>query len=733
MDVFGGALSAGGDFFRDAAVAAAHELGVFAALGQPRTVGDVATEIGVGARRLRRLLDVLVSFDVLARIRDRYAAAHVPERPVVPPAGWGVLANVIRSDNPLALGDTVTTQRMHEHLVSAGAPAAAELVTIIAGLAPLRRLLDLGGGAGAYTRAWLAARSDATATLVDVPDVVALARDTLAPFGDRAAFIAGDMRAVQLGESYDVALLANVLHLHDESIGAALCELAAKAIAPGGVVVVKDLRMDEGRAGPREGLVFALNMALYTPGGDVYESSRIRSWLIAAGLVDVEERRLATSPDAIVVIGRKPAEDATARELDSELSRIGKIAWRDLEAEGRLRADAHPRRLAYPAPLRRVLARAVADDSDDIADNADIRRHYTEIMPRMRVTQICGTDEPAATLMHSPLDWARLPRMSAALDRLFALLVECGVDAELPLGAASAAELRASAPTFGELYMRTHYGACMPLLYGYPADLAYFMSRGLELHATIDRYLTAPLVHELCHFGRYRDALPMHLDECVAGYLGVRVWPEFAYPQSGHDDAIYASPWLAQVGQAVVRAFGLGAVVRGHTGHSLWSAVLPSAFLDAAMRQAADDWRARRTLHFLSDTFAPGPWVELALRHATTGDDPAFDRRIVKDALRAMCLDNLQVAGSFRTRSRMPGTITIDAVARTVTTAYQSAVDPLPPSYWLPPAVAARLVANGIAAYSLELSDLGAIPEAATAICEAAKNCERAGFALVIR
>ena len=69
--------------------------------------------------------------------------------------------------------------------------------------------------------------------------------------------------------------------------------------------------------------------------------------------------------------------------------------------------------------------------------------------------------------------------------------------------------------------------------------------------------------------------------------------------------------------------------------------------------------------------------------------------------------------------------ITIDAAARTVTTTYQSAVDPLPPSYWLPPAVAARLIANGIAGYSIELSDLGAIPEAATAICDAANGSLR--------
>ncbi len=755
MDVFGGAVSAAGDFLRDAAIDAAHELGVFHTAG---TVDEIADALGIGSgrRRLRRLLDVLVSAGHLSRTRDRYSVVRVPERPVIARAGWGLMADVIRRDKPLPVEGWPTEKRMHEHLWATGAEAAAELAQMIDdvlrhdGAAPSRALLDLGGGAGAYARAWLDAHAAGRATLVDFPEVVGLAREHLAPYRDRVSFVASEIRAAQLGDGHDVALLANVLHLHDESNCAALIEVAAKAIAPGGVVIVKDLRMDEGREGPIEGLLFALNMAVYTGGGDVYEGSQIRSWMAAAGLVDIEERRLEVSHDAIVVIGRKPAEDAIARELDSELSRMGKIAWRELEAEGRLRAGAQPRRLEFPAPLRRMLSRALATGGDTDA----FRTNYLELMPRQRVTQIASTDEPAATLMHAPLEWERLPRMRAAIERLFELLLEAGVDPTLPLGAPSAAAFRARTPTLAELYMRTHYGGCMPLLYGYPADLAYFMSRGMELSATIDRYLTVPLLHELCHMGRYREALPVHLDECVAGYLGVRVWPEFAYPAAGEDDAIYAAPLLSQIGQAFARAFGITAVVRGHTGHTPWRAALPRTFVTAAEGLVWEDWRARRTLHFLSDTLSPRPWVALALlvaaghslrEHTLASlarvplgslvirDDDAFDRAIVEDGLRAMCLDNVQLAGSFRARMRVPpAPIDIDVKTATISTAHKSDVDIQPPSYWLPPAVGARLESHGIARYVLHLGDTGAIPDAAAAICAAARDTERDGFSLVI-
>src|SRR5262249_14548902 len=120
------------------------------------------------------------------------------------------------------------------------------------------------------------------------------------------------------------------------------------------------------------------------------------------------------------------------------------------------------------------------------------------------------------------------------------------------------------------------------LLYGYPADLRYFHKRhpGGDLMPIFDRYFTAPIIHELCHFAPHQNALyPPYLDECVAGWLGVYVLPEFAYPLPENDDAIFAAPWLAQVGQAMARAFGVRSVIRAHAGASPWEEALPPAFI----------------------------------------------------------------------------------------------------------------------------------------------------------
>lgn len=717
MDIFAIADGAGGAFLQAAAIAAAYELGVFAALALPRTFEDLAAQLDVqrGRDRLRALVDVLVATGAITHEGSLLARGQVPMRPQVPREGWGLLAEVIRRDH--ALVHAPASRAYHDHLRRAGADAAREL-------APWLRspLLDLGGGAGAYTSALLVADPSARATLVDVEAVLELAREQLASFGDRAVVIAGDARAVTIGEPHACALLSNVLHGHGREACAQLVAAAARSVRPGGSVVIKDLRVDDGRAGPLSGLLFALNMAVYTDAGSVYETSQLRTWLAEAGLVGIEERTLASAPDAIVVIGYRPRGATAAFE---EIA--GAVA-----PTARLSAE-----LELPAPLRCVLEHALTVD-----DNADMRTHYTALMPQMRRDQLASSD----ALLHTPLEWGRLPRLRAAIGRLRSVLVGAGVDPALFLGDVE----RAS--TVATLYTRTHYGGAMPLLYGCPADLAYFhaqgAARGLDTLGTIDRYLTTPVIHELCHGARDRDALqPLHLDECVAGWLGVYVHPEFAYPAPGEDDAIYASPWLAQIGQAIARAFGRDAVIRAHAGGELWDAAVPKAFVDTAARLGWADWLDRRTLHFLSDTLDPAPWIALALaagagrplgEHTLSTlaslplsslanalpPDPDGDRAIVVDALRAMCLDNAIIDGSCRARTRLPQhPITIDAVRCRVTTPARGGLDHVDPSYWIPPAVGARL-ATAHAQLELTLPSLEAIPEIAAALCDGRSTLE---------
>ena len=384
-----------------------------------------------------------------------------------------------------------------------------------------------------------------------------------------------------------------------------------------------------------------------------------------------------------------------------------------LAAAGRLRDEVDPRPLDPPRALMAQLTAAL----DAGGPHAEaIERHYVQLMPRMRVEQLDCNDGPAALFFGAPVAWERLPRLSGAVDRLFALLPP---GAQL-LGASTADELRRRRCTVGELFAETAYGGFMPLLYGYPADLAYF-ARSLEagVDAVIDRYLAAPLVHELTHFGRTRAVLSLYLDECVAAWLGVRVLPEFAYPAPGQDNGLYATPWFAQVGQALVRVAGAGRVVAAQAGVLPWREALPAGLAEALERLGREDYQATQPVHLLSDSYAPERWVKACFLAAggvdlagvgldalarwpwsevPAGDeDVAHDRDVVRDGLRAMCLRPFIVDGSVRAESRVPSApITIDLAAGTITTAARDdGLDRVAPRYWFPPATGARLRREG--------------------------------------
>ena len=103
MDVFG--LTEARPYWRAAALQAAHALGVFEAAREPRSPRELAAALGLVERRLRALLDVLALEGFLLREgAGLVAPAELPEppRPAVPPLGPGLLAQVIRSDVPLA-------------------------------------------------------------------------------------------------------------------------------------------------------------------------------------------------------------------------------------------------------------------------------------------------------------------------------------------------------------------------------------------------------------------------------------------------------------------------------------------------------------------------------------------------------------------------------------------------------------------------------------------------------
>jgi SAM-dependent methyltransferase len=168
----------------------------------------------------------------------------------------------------------------------------------------VRRLLDVGGGFGHYARALCTVRPEMHATVLDKPEVTALAEQALdgTAWAGRIAFVGGDYLESDYGAGFDLVLFANVLHQETAARAAAMVRRGAAALAPGGRVAVVDFAIDDAQHAHVLGALFAINMRSF---GDTHPEPAIRGWLADAGLGQIA--RTDINRHRWLIVGRRAA------------------------------------------------------------------------------------------------------------------------------------------------------------------------------------------------------------------------------------------------------------------------------------------------------------------------------------------------------------------------------------------------------------------------------------------
>jgi hypothetical protein len=114
------------------------------------------------------------------------------------------------------------------------------------------KLLDVGGGSGAYSIAFCAANPHLQATILDFPETVDTAKRYVQEAGlsDRIAHLTGNAIKVEWPGGHDVVLMSYVWSAVGEADLAVLAKRAAAAMPPGGRVLIHDFVVDDERQGP---------------------------------------------------------------------------------------------------------------------------------------------------------------------------------------------------------------------------------------------------------------------------------------------------------------------------------------------------------------------------------------------------------------------------------------------------------------------------------------------------
>lgn len=286
------------------------ELDIFTTIGTGATGEEVASRAGTDARATGTLLNALVSLGALTKngavfhntaVAARHLAAGSPEdaRPALMHtvhmwSSWNALTDCVRTGTAAGAagagrGDEGWTKAfiaaMHRN-----AQTTAQQVVRVVGADGVGRLLDIGGGSGAYSIAFARTNPNLVADILDLKAVLPIAQEHIAAAGlaDRIHTRAGDLRKDEFGAGYDLVLLSAICHMLGPGENQDLLQRCAGALKPGGRIVIREFILDPDKTGPAISTLFAINMLVATESGSTYTLGEYSEWLEEAGFRDVQ-------------------------------------------------------------------------------------------------------------------------------------------------------------------------------------------------------------------------------------------------------------------------------------------------------------------------------------------------------------------------------------------------------------------------------------------------------------
>lgn len=290
------------------------ELDVFTAVGQGTRSGEAAKKIGTDPRATDMLLNALVATGMLTKEDDVFCNTPVAARfytegsPNDARAAsmhtvnlwrqWSTLTDCVRAGTSVTYKEFADRQddwtRAFIAAMHRNALDRAPLILQAVGTEGVSRMLDVGGGSGAYSIAFAKSVEDLQVELLDVASVVPIAQGHIekAGLGHRIRTRAGDLRSDKLGEGFNLVFVSAICHMLGVDENRDLLKRCYQALAPQGRVVIQDFILDADKTSPKTGALFALNMLVVTRDGNSYSEDEYAAWLREAGFEDIRHLRL---------------------------------------------------------------------------------------------------------------------------------------------------------------------------------------------------------------------------------------------------------------------------------------------------------------------------------------------------------------------------------------------------------------------------------------------------------
>jgi SAM-dependent methyltransferase len=286
----------------------AHELDVFTHLsGTHLSSAVMAEKTGTDPRAMDRLLNALVSTGLLEKSNSLFSNTELAEKFMVPTSAsflgglshqvhlwktWNSLTEAVKKGSSVTIRESIgkrdeTWLKSFMAAMHSRTRQAREVANLL-DLSGVHKMLDVGGGSGAFTFAFIRSSKNIKGTIFDLPAIIPITKSYIEKEGFTGSVdtIPGDYHHDDFGKGYDLILVSAVVHINSEEENQALVGKCADALNPGGRLIIIDHIMNDDRTEPAIGAIFAINMLVGTEKGDTYTEAEIRTWMENAGLSD---------------------------------------------------------------------------------------------------------------------------------------------------------------------------------------------------------------------------------------------------------------------------------------------------------------------------------------------------------------------------------------------------------------------------------------------------------------
>jgi (2Fe-2S) ferredoxin/cyclopropane fatty-acyl-phospholipid synthase-like methyltransferase len=301
------------------------ELDLFTAVGSGARAEEVAARTGSDPRATEMLMNALVAMGWLAKQGTIFRNSPSSAKYFVAGSAedsraatlhlvhlwrtWSTLTECLRAGTSVFHQEMVDRDeewtRAFIAAMHRNARARAPLVVRAVGTEGVTRMLDVGGGSGAYSITFASAKEDLQVDLLDLAKVIPIAQGHIESAGlaGRIRTRPGDLRADKFGEGYDLVFVSAICHMLSADENKDLLKRCFEALASRGRVVIQDFILEPDRTAPKSAALFALNMLVGTQAGSTYTEAEYATWLLEAGFQEVRHVRLP-GPSGLIV-GRR--------------------------------------------------------------------------------------------------------------------------------------------------------------------------------------------------------------------------------------------------------------------------------------------------------------------------------------------------------------------------------------------------------------------------------------------